>query len=451
MKFFIKLLIIPVVVMLATSCKKLVDNGDVKVSLSVEKVYSDSAATVAAVTALYGNYGNAEGFVLNSCEYGAMSADDAYFVNGAIAFDVFHTNTVTPDYSRVISYPAYRAIYAANNDLENIPGSTVISSKLKNQLIGECKFMRAYFYFYVINFYGDMPLVLTTNVAINATMARTPSAQVYQQIIADLTDAKALLTDTYPSIERTRINKKAVSAFLARVYLYTNNYAAAQSEASEVINSNTYSLEPDPNNVFLKTSKETIWQIESNYSASVKGVTPMGNAFIPASATPSVVLYDALNNAFETADKRKSSWRKAISYNSNTYYYPYKYKYRSTSTSGNEYSVMLRLAEQYLIRAEALARQGNIPAAQDDLNKVRSRAGLSNTTATDLNLMLTALEQERWVELFTENSDRWLNLKRRVVRVLTATKGGFPAYQALYPLWRTDIINNVNLTQNPGY
>lgn len=436
-----------------TSCNKLVDGGVNKTALGVNAVYTDSAATVAAVAGIYGVDFNGYGLTLNLSQYGSLSADEASFVNGSATNNAFATNSITPDLSNVIDYGAYKAIYAANQNILSIPKYHVVSTQLQNQLIGESKFLRAFCNFYNINFYGDMPLILNTDVLENGQASRTPSDQVYQQIVSDLKDAKNLLTDSYPSIEKARINKKAVSAFLARVYLYTKDYVNAENESTEVINSGLYSLESNLNNVFLKTSNEVIWQIESNYSSSVKGVTPMGNAWLPVSNIPVLVLNNPLVKAFESGDKRKASWTQNIVYNGTTYYYPYKYKYKSTTASGNEYSVMLRLGEQYLIRSEARARQNNIQGAQADLNIIRNRAGLGTTNASDLNSLILALEQERWVELFTENADRWLNLKRtgRISPVLKANKGNFQDYQALYPLPQADIVNDHNLKQNPGY
>jgi hypothetical protein len=453
MKPIVKYILILVFLPGMISCKKFVDNGAPLTSLSADKVFSDSTATVSAVLALYGKYANNDGFVLNSNQYGAMSSDDAYYLNSS-SYDQFRTNMVTPTNSGVIDMPCYQGIYGTNIDLQGIPTNNNISQGLKNQLMGECEFWRAYFYFYVINFYGDMPLITGNNTTENAQSDRTPVAQIYQQIISDLTDAKKLLTNTYPSANRARINKKAVSAFLARVYLYQKNYSAAESEATEVIVSGIYSLDADLNTVFLKTSNETIWQIESNYSATVNGVTTMGNAWLPASTTPIFVLYNSLVNEFETGDNRSASWTQSIVYNNTTYYYPYKYKYRSTSVSGNEYSVMLRLSEQYLVRSEARLMQSNLSGAQADLNVVRARAGLPNTKANDNASMLLALEHERWVELFTENSDRWFNLKRtgRANTVLSATKNeNFQDYMALYPIPQNDLNTDPNLTQNPGY
>lgn len=107
----------------------------------------------------------------------------------------------------------------------------------------------------------------------------------------------------------------------------------------------------------------------------------------------------------------------------------------------------------YLIRAEARAQQNNISGAQSDLNAIRTRAGLPNTTATTQAQLLSALEHERWVELFTEWSDRWFNLRRlnKSTAVLSLIKPAWQPHQQLYPIASSFMTSNPNLTQNPGY
>jgi len=447
---------------LASSCKKFEDIGSPAAQLTSDKVYSDSTSIVGASLGLYSNFAmnGSGGFIMNTNEYGSMSADDAYKLIPNGTFDTFKTNTlIAGNLSNATYNNNYTMIFNANTILQNLATTTAISARLKNQLTGEAKFWRAYLYFYLVNNYGDVPLVTTTDALQNARLPRTPKAKVYQQIVTDLTDAKSLLTDTYPSAEKARINREAASAFLSRVYLYlpTPDYVASETEATAVINSNIYSLDALAN-VFLKTSKETIWQVQSN-SGSFSGVTRTGIAFLPSGTTPNFVLYSALVNAFEPNDQRKNIWAGSLVYNGTTYLYPAKYKNRNTSTNGNEYSVMLRLAEVYLNRAEARAQQNNISGAQDDLNKIRARAGLPNTTASDQASLLTAIAHDRWLELFTENADRWFSLKRTgtIAAVLSATKSlDIPNYtwkanQALYPIPAAEILANPTLTQNPGY
>lgn len=437
------------------SCKKYVDAGAPVNALTVDKIYNDSLSTLGVVLSLYSgsstNGVNGNNLILDVCQYGAMSADDGYYFNDA-SYDPYRTNTMSGNYGGVIySYP-YPVINIANNAIAGITGSN-FSAGFKNQLLGECKFWRAYAYFILVNYFGDVPLITSPDVTANATKPRTPATQVYDQIVADLKDAESLLPAAYPSAERARVNKLAASALLARVYLYQKNWSAAETEATAVIGSATYSLETNLNNVFIKTSNETIWQIISNVSAGITGVTRMGRSWLPPSTTPVFVLYDTLAKTFETGDQRMVNWTKPLSYNGTTFYYPYKYKIRNTGVSGNEYSVMLRLAEQYLIRSEARAMQNNIPGAQADINAVRARAGLAPTAAATQADLLAALEKERWTELFTEMSDRWFNLKRtgRIDAVLSRTKPQWKSFQALYPIPLTEITANPTLTQNPGY
>lgn len=436
-----------------TSCTKYVDAGTPVTSLTPDKVYSDSTATLGAVLALY-SYSNINtSWIVNLCQYGAMSADEGYYYNNA-SYDPYRTNTLVAGNLGNVTYAsAFQAIGFANANIEGITGSSAYSTAFKSQLIGECKFWRAYCYFNLINYFGSVPLVVNTEVTTNAKLPRTDTAKIYDQIVADLLDAKTKVSVAYPSAERARVNQATVSALLARVYLYRQNWSAAETEATSIINSGTYSMESDLNKVFLKTSNEVIWQVISDVAAGINGITKMGQNWIPSGTTPLFVLYDTLANTFETGDQRKVNWMKSLNYNGSTFYYPYKYKIRAVSITGNEYNVMFRLAEQYLIRSEARAQQNKIQGAQSDLNVIRNRAGLTSIYPADKSAMITALEHERWVELFTEMSDRWFNLRRtgRIDAVLKLTKPQWQSFQALYPIPLADRTANPNLTDNPGY
>jgi len=441
-----------------SSCKKYVDPGTPVNKLTPDKVYADSLSTLGVVLSLYsGTQTNAPnptsvGLIIDMCQYGAMTADEGYYFNNA-TYNDYINNALSGNDGNVVYTMPYQIINIANNAIAGIDGSN-FSTAYKNQLLGECRFWRGYAYFVLVNYFGGVPLVLSTDVTATATLPRTSTDSLYKQIVADLTSAESLLSPTYPSAEKARVNKWAASALLARVYLYQKNWAAAEAEATNVIGSGTYNLETNLNNVFIKTSNETIWQVISNTtSAGITGVTRMGQNWLPPSTTPVFVLYDTLANTFEPGDLRMASWTKSLLYNGKTYYYPYKYKIRTITASGNEYSVMLRLAEQYLIRSEARAMQNNISGAQADLDAVRTRAGLPATTAATQGDLLLALEKERWTELFCEMSDRWFNLKRtgRIDAVLSLDKPKWQSYQALYPIPTSEITANPKLQQNPGY
>ena len=142
------------------------------------------------------------------------------------------------------------------------------------------------------------------------------------------------------------------------------------------------------------------------------------------------------------------------------YYYPYKYKLYFTGQPPVEYPTLLRLAEQYLIRAEARAQQGNLSGPNGslaDLNFIRQRAGLPPSTASTQPDVLTAILNERRMELFTEYGHRWLDLIRTqqvnaVMSLVTPGKGGiWQATDTLYPIPLTDIKADLNIRQNPGY
>jgi hypothetical protein len=178
-----------------------------------------------------------------------------------------------------------------------------------------------------------------------------------------------------------------------------------------------------------------------------------------------VYLSATLLNSFELNDQRRSKWTDSvivsISGVATAFYYPNKYKIGQVNTAVAEYSMILRLAEQYLIRAEARAKQNNLSGAIDDLDKIRTRAGLitiaSSNPGISQSALLDIILHERQVELFTEWGHRWFDLKRTgkvdaVMSVVTPQKGGtWETTDQLYPIPSTELQKNPNLTQNSGY
>src|ERR1044072_1168026 len=138
---------------------------------------------------------------------------------------------------------------------------------------------------------------------------------------------------------------------------------------------------------------------------------------------------DNLLKAFDSADNRKASWIMLNYYNGQFYSTPYKYKsdFSRSLSASREYTMMIRYAEMYLIRAEARASQSKISEAQEDVNVIRSRAGLPNTIASNKNALLDAIAQENRIEFFSEWGHRWFDLKRAntVDQVLQSVKSGY--------------------------
>jgi hypothetical protein len=310
----------------------------------------------------------------------------------------------------------------------------------------------------MVSLFGDVPLVLTTDVKTNELMPRTQKTIIFQQLVNDLLEAKQLLTNDYPGSERLRVNKMAAAALLARVYFYQDNWAAAQSEATGIINSGLYAL-ATLDNAFLYNSPEAILQLSTAITSST--VTAEGSIFIPTSSTrvPTFVLTNTLKAAFEPGDNRLIKWTKTNTVSGVGYTYPFKYKTR-TAVAGSakpEYIMMLRLGEMYLIRAEALAQQGELIAAITDLDMIRNRAGLTKIKDTNPGIskdqLLLTIYHEKQIEFFAELGHRWFDLKRtgRIDNILRVNKPEWQPSDALLPVPFEQILNNPFLTQNPGY
>jgi hypothetical protein len=434
-------------------CKKLIEVPVPADMLDRKTVFSSDKSAMEAVNGIYPSALSNNQYYSFSV-YPGLSADEIY--NSMDPADRFQTNTLIPDMDdldKMLWTRPYTLIYQCNSAIEGLNASSTVSDSVRTELMGEVKFLRGFWYFYLVNLYSDIPLALTTDLNTNATMLRTPFLQVYAQIIADLKDAASRLNAVNPAAQRGKPDRLAASALLARVYLYQKNWLGAEAQASAVINSGSYELSPDLNDVFLTGSPESIWILDPtglkfNYN------TFTGYQFIPSSPAtmPLFPVTNILLSAFEPGDQRKNSWLKSNTVNGQLFYYPYKYKVRTGSTI-IEAPVCLRLSEQYLIRAEARAEQGNISGAQDDLNRVRSRAGLPNTTSTTQETLYLAIAHERQVELFTEWGDRWLNLRRTqsIDSVLSKEKPGWEYEAALYPIPLNEIRLDASLTENPGY
>lgn len=442
--------------LLNISCRKFLTPDAPVDRLQTANVFTNDNTAIATITGIYsemtqGNLGIVTG---NTTIYSGLCADELKYTSSNANTLDFFTNSIRVDNSDLGAYwaRAYKHIYEANAAIEGIQTSLSISIPVKNQLLGEAKFIRAFCHFYLVNLFGDIPLILSADYRVNSTLPRTPRIQVFTQIIADLTEAQNLLNINYPTTEKVRPNKWTATALLARTYLYIGDWINAAAQSSAIINSGTYSPLPTLANSFLKNSQEAIWQILP-VNSSVN--TYEGSSFIPAANTiPAYSLTTILLNSFEANDQRKSIWTGNIIVNGQTYYYPYKYKIKTGGTPLNEYYTVFRLAEQYLIRAEARAQQNDITGAQADLNTIRLRAGLPATAANDKSSMLIAIEHERQTELFTEWGHRWLDLKRNNhadILLATLKAPNWQSQDVLWPIPLPEILANGQLSQNPGY
>jgi hypothetical protein len=243
-------------------------------------------------------------------------------------------------------------------------------------------------------------------------------------------------------------------ALLARVYLYQGNWSGAVQQASRVIGDGRYQLEKDLDQVFLSTSREAIWQLQPMPPSFY---TEEGAGFVPLPGLrPAYVLTNSLLSSFEPGDVRKDRWTRTLTSQGKVYTFPYKYKVNAssdTTTAAKEYTTLVRLAEVYLVRAEARARLGNGVESLEDLNTIRSRAGLPLLTDATPAVLLAAVAHERQAEFFAEYGHRWLDCKRtgQADAVLGPAKTGWHSYDTLYPFSATELQRNPSLVQNFGY
>jgi tetratricopeptide (TPR) repeat protein len=442
---------------LTISCTKLIEiPSNPKNQLASERVFSDSTNIIAAVVGVYSNFATTSSYpqfasgliTINT----GLTADELVVGPNASGVTEFYENTILPDNSTIRSMwsDAYRNIFQINLCLEGITGTSAISNKLKGQLIGELKAVRALYYYHMINLWGAVPIIKSTDYSVTQKAGRSPVAEVLSFILADLTEAQQALTDTYPSAGRRRPNLFVAQALLSKVYLYLGQYQNAVTAANSVIAAPLYQLEP-LNKVFLSGSKEAIWQLPANGTYQQ---TPEGASFIPfrSDYQPDYSLSQQLLDAFEVDDPRQTVWTAVNTVGTKDYFYPYKYKNNSPDQTPVEDYMILRLADIYLVRAEALAQLDRYPEALADLNKIRDRAEdrIDISTAGKADL-IRAILHERQVELFCEWGNRWIDLKRTntVDAVLGAAKPTWKPRAALFPIPINEIQANPNLTPNP--
>jgi hypothetical protein len=181
----------------------------------------------------------------------------------------------------------------------------------------------------------------------------------------------------------------------------------------------------------------------------------VGYLVIPGSpdVVPNYTISNSLLNSFEPDDNRKVKWISSNLVDGQSYSFPYKYKQGIDASDRGEYDMVLRLAEQYLIRAEARAEQGESDGALSDVNIIRNRAGLSGLINSDKDSMLVSITHERQCELFAEWGHRWMDLKRtgQIDAVLGAEKPAWKNTSALLPIPLVELGKNPKLYQNPGY
>lgn len=438
-----KIYILIIAVFAGTACDVL----DVKPydRIDIKDAFPDKAAIEKGILGTYGPlqylsyYGR--GFMI----FSDLSADNLENPIDGTASDYreIDNNNILPENGGAygIWASAYESINNANNVIIRVPGMADMSDTEKEVALGELYFVRALNHFNLMIYFGGVPIKITPSLSLaDVNQPRRPVAEVYAQIVEDLEYAAEHLT---ASSDKTRASKYAAIALLARVHLYMGAYEDAIDMATEVIEDGGYDLLDDYASVFTDGSAEVIFEIdftensrnriaEYNFPKSLNGrreVAPTADIL----------------GAYESGDERYTA---SIKFEGPL---PYAIKYDDLA-KGAENVIVLRLAEMYLIRAEANAKlTQNLSTVQSDINEIRDRAELGDTPATTFPTLLQAIEQERWVE-FAFEGHRWFDLVR-TNRAIAVLDNVTDVNQTLFPIPNAEILTNTNpdMKQNPGY
>lgn len=455
MKNIFKMRYLLYLLILCTACEEFVEVEAPKNQIANTKVFKDDTTAKAALNNLYvslltkgflnGNtFGN--GYILG-CLTDELQVttnqmtDYRYFFEGAVLSNNNVVKTIWND--------SYHQIFICNNIIEGLQASTGVSSEVRNQIIGQCLAARGIIHFYLSQNYGDVPYVTSSDYKVNQSISKTNSAEVLNRAILDLQEAEVFLLTAPSSTERIRINQEVVQAFLARMYLYTQQWNLAKQYAELLIDNQTYELETI-DNLFLKTSKSAIWKL--------KPLNENGNAMeaysyvFTSSPAPNAELTQSLLAAFETNDLRKINWIKVVNA-STASTHSNKYKIVGFTTPSQEYSIIIRIEEMYLIAAEAAAELNDFNATNTYINAIRNRTGLQSLNITNTNDAVNSILKERRVELFCEFGHRFYDLKRRnKLNELLSTKPNWKPYLQNWPIPEGELNLNPNLKpQNDGY
>jgi starch-binding outer membrane protein, SusD/RagB family len=463
--------------------------------------FTDPSHAERALTAVYDVLGHEGQCILTRNLLGSSTADDVVedhgdysrVGTGMIELDKYnwHSN------SRYIMdhwYSCYKGIGRANQITTNVADIDDLDQDLAARYIGEAKALRALFYFHLVTAYGDVPL-LTEPITQEESkdLTRTPEAEIWDQIIKDLEEARDVLPDSYSSnSDLGRVTKGFANAMLSRVFLWTGDYAGAIDAAEAVIGSPFgYTLETNYSDIFdgtVENGKESILDV-MNVSDS-----PIENIFRTETSEVNRSIYwgpvvswshfytpatDFVDNEFEALDLRKDftilDMGAGETYDINgdgviddTDKIPpnpphdmhmMKYVPKGEDLSNGTWNTgllqyvnvhVMRFAEVLLNYAEALNESEKPADALVPLNRVRERAGLALVTTTSQDELAEIILHERAVELCFEGH-RFFDLKRagKLNEVLSPL-GFISGKHDLFPIPQTE-IDLTKMSQNPNY
>lgn len=470
------------------SCKKFLELEPESQGIAVENTAADSILfktadeAEAALAGAYADFKN-EYYQLDYFVNGDAQSDDAYAGGDNPAnfqIDDYKLNATNSNVSRDWRY-LYATIGKCNTVINNIDAvnDPAMTSARKAEIKGEASFIRAFMYFQATQLWGDVPLQLKEVKSISAANleeiypqifpARSPQAEVYTQIIADLETAVANVPATKP--HKGYATKGAANAVLAKVYATiephdwtkVNQYCDAVIAGGYTLLDNYDDLWNNAN----ENSAESIFEInynggptDGNWGTKIFRGLDWKKFNLPSNDLVAAFMAEGDNvrmNASVVYQDVSGKW--SDSHWPQTHY-PFINKWHNFQEGSNQNYIFIRLADILLLKAEALNETGNVSGAADIVNAIRDRVGLGVTPAANQSDMRLAIEKERRLELAFEGH-RWFDLKRtgRAIEVMTNAKGAsgenlgyaLNSNRLVWPIPQSELDKNQKLIQNSGY
>lgn len=434
----------------AVSCQKYLD-VEPRASVSDEQTIFDKASAQTALNGVYSQLASGGYYSTTFQSIGYLSGDNIQWTGSQSQVQELINHNVSTGNATISGawIAIYYTISRANQVIAKVPGvqDASFADADRNRILGEAYFIRGLSYFDLARTWGAAPIITqpTSSPADNVGIGRRPVAEVYAQALSDLEAAEPLLTET---TDRYRATRKTVWALKARFYLYQKNWAKAEEYVSKLIGDNNYALVKPYSAFFANDARGTQESVfEIFYSAN----EPNNHRNQWQPQTNGGTRQWAPNDAFVAlVNKPDSGGNRSVLVakdNQNRWYGNLYYR-----NPGTDPSFVIRIAELYLIRAEARAQLGSandLIGARSDLNAVRDRAGLTATVSTTQADILHSIEQERRIE-FAFEPHRWFDLVRtgRAQAVLKITDPN----KLLLPVPQDQIqIDPSLLPNNPGY
>lgn len=441
----------------SNSCENLIDTDLPYNQIGTEQVYADTQSANAALSGLYAELWQSSVLSGDTTGSGAILgtyADDltCFVEPSSNSITDLYNNIQQPTNNVVYSFwsRAYQHIYYTNAIIEGVRASTGIPQRDKDRLIGEAVTIRSILYLYLQQMFDEIPYTSVTDYNYNSKLSKLSEPALLNQLENDLQSAIPLLEDAYKNPERIFINRKVAELLLAKVHLLKGDWHKAELLLSGIIQAPEYTFENDLTKVFLKTGSHILWQLKPANATDATKEYLLYNFTVSIPKTFS--LSDQLADSFEPNDLRKQKWIQTLVFNQKNYYRPIKYK-NPANANTNEYSIVFRLEEVYLLYAEALTQQNRPNEAALYIDKIRQRAGLTILPMQTPDTMLTKIKDEWRHEFFAEMGHRFLDLKRlNQLQDLNISKPNWQSFHKALPLPGKELLINPNLKpQNTGY